>query len=72
MSQQRNLYDPIRSTLLRLNLNRNVAKQGETGTQGIALLSTIGKVLERIVTTRLRDISETHGLLPNSQYGARL
>jgi hypothetical protein len=31
----------------------------------------MGKVLERIIATRLKNISETHGLLPNSQYGAR-
>jgi hypothetical protein len=37
----------------------------------IALLSTLGKVLESIVSTRLRDLAETHTLLPDSQYGAR-
>ena len=40
MSQQRNPCGPIRLTLLRPNLNRNVAKQGETGPQGIVRFST--------------------------------
>jgi len=37
----------------------------------IALLNTLGKLLESIVATRLRSISEENSLLPNSQYGAR-
>ena len=37
----------------------------------IALLSTLGKVLESVVATRLKDLAETYNLLPDSQYGAR-
>ena len=37
----------------------------------IALLNTLGKALESIVATRLKDISEKSDLLPKSQFGAR-
>ena len=37
----------------------------------IALLNTLGKLLESIVAHRLREISEENSLLPNSQHGAR-
>ena len=37
----------------------------------IALLNTLGKALESIVATRLRDISEKSDLLPKLQFGAR-
>ena len=37
----------------------------------IALLNTLGKVLESIVATRLKDLAERNNLLPESQYGAR-
>ena len=32
----------------------------------IALLNTLGKVLESIIATRLKDIAEKHSLLPDS------
>jgi hypothetical protein len=35
------------------------------------MLIVLGKVLESIVATRLRDLAENNGLLPESQYGAR-
>jgi len=37
----------------------------------IALLDTIGKLLERIVATRLSAIAEATGMLPEGQMGAR-
>jgi len=37
----------------------------------IALLNTLGKTLESIIATRLKDLAEGHRLLPDSQYGAR-
>jgi hypothetical protein len=37
----------------------------------IALLNTLGKVLEAIVATRLKQVSEENNLLPNTQFGAR-
>ena len=37
----------------------------------IALLNTIGKILERIVATRITEAAETHNLLLNMQMGAR-
>ena len=37
----------------------------------IALLNTLGKALESIVATRLKDISEKNDLLPKTQFGAR-
>lgn len=37
----------------------------------IALLNTLGKALEAIVTNRLKDAAESYNLLPNTQYGAR-
>lgn len=37
----------------------------------IALLSTIGKVIESVTATRIRDLAETHRLLPDCQMGAR-
>jgi len=37
----------------------------------IALLSTLGKALETVVSQRLSDCAEENGLLPNEQIGAR-
>ena len=37
----------------------------------IALLDTLGKVLEAIVARRISNIAERYCLLPDSQYGAR-
>ena len=37
----------------------------------IALLSTVGKLLERIVAERLANAAETHHLLPDTQMGVR-
>ena len=37
----------------------------------IALLNTLGKVLESIIFIRLKLVSEEYDLLPNTQYGAR-
>lgn len=37
----------------------------------IALLVTLGKALEAIVATTLRNCAETYGLLPEEQMGAR-
>ena len=37
----------------------------------IALLNTMGKVLERIVAKRMSEAAETHSLLPDVQMGAR-
>ena len=37
----------------------------------IALLNTLGKAIEKVLATRLRDAAELHGLLPQSQMGAR-
>jgi hypothetical protein len=37
----------------------------------ISLLSTLGKILELVVARRLSYWAETHGLLPNNQFGAR-
>ena len=37
----------------------------------IALLKTIGKVTEKIVTKRIKEAAEAHELLPPSQMGAR-
>lgn len=37
----------------------------------IALLSTIGKVLEAIIATRLSQLAETLNLLPDNHYGGR-
>jgi hypothetical protein len=37
----------------------------------IALLSTLGKVLESIMAQRLSDLAEQHNLLPNTQMGNR-
>jgi hypothetical protein len=36
----------------------------------IALLPALGKLLEKILADRLRDLAMTHNLLPGSQYGA--
>ena len=38
----------------------------------IALLNTLGKVLESIVSIRLKLVSEEHNLLLNTQFGVRL
>ena len=37
----------------------------------IALLNTLGKLLESINARRLRDLAEENKLLPNTQHGAR-
>ena len=37
----------------------------------IALLNTLGKVLESIIARRLSDLAEANTLLPDTQYGAR-
>lgn len=37
----------------------------------ISLLSTLGKILELVMARRLSFWAETHGLLPNNQFGAR-
>lgn len=37
----------------------------------IALLSTIGKVVEAVISNTLRTLAESHGLLPPQQMGAR-
>jgi reverse transcriptase-like protein len=37
----------------------------------ISLLNTIGKVMEAVTARCLQDIAENHGLLPNTQMGAR-
>jgi hypothetical protein len=37
----------------------------------IALLNTIGKLVEGLTANRLRDTAEEHGLLPATQMGAR-
>lgn len=37
----------------------------------IALLNTLGKVLESVITNRLKILAEKFNLLPDTQYGAR-
>lgn len=37
----------------------------------IALLDTLGKALEAMISRKLRDCAEAHGLLPEEQMGAR-
>ena len=37
----------------------------------IALLKTIGKVIKKIITKRIRDTAKAKNLLPLSQMGAR-
>jgi hypothetical protein len=37
----------------------------------IALLNTLGKLLERVIASRMSQLAETNGLLPDSQMGAR-
>ena len=37
----------------------------------IALLNTLGKLLERVIASRISQLAETYGLLPDSQMGAR-
>jgi Reverse transcriptase (RNA-dependent DNA polymerase) len=37
----------------------------------VALLNTLGKLLESIVATRLSYMIEGHGLLPKSHFGGR-
>ena len=37
----------------------------------IALLSTVGKVIEKATAHRIRDLAEDHGLLPRQQMGGR-
>jgi hypothetical protein len=37
----------------------------------IALLNTLGKVLEKIVARRVSALAEEHNLLPTTQMGAR-
>ena len=37
----------------------------------IALLNTIGKLIEALTANRLRDAAEEHGLLLDTQIGAR-
>ena len=37
----------------------------------IALLNTLEKVLEAVISNRIKFIAETHDLLPDTQYGAR-
>ena len=37
----------------------------------IALLNTIGKLVEALTASRLRDVAEEHSLLPDTQMGAR-
>ena len=37
----------------------------------IALLNTLGKLLESTIARRLRDLAEENKLLPNTQHGAR-
>jgi len=37
----------------------------------IALLNTLGKALEAVVSNRIRFLAETHALLPDTQMGAR-
>jgi hypothetical protein len=37
----------------------------------IALLNTVGKVLEAVIASRISYLAEAHHLLPESHYGAR-
>jgi hypothetical protein len=37
----------------------------------ISLLNTLGKVLEAVIARRLSYYAETHGLLPDTQFGGR-
>jgi hypothetical protein len=37
----------------------------------ISLLNTLGKLLEAVMAKRLSYYAETHGLLPNTQFGGR-
>ena len=37
----------------------------------IALLETLGKVVEAVIAARIRDFAESMGLLPEAQMGAR-
>src|SRR5204862_496769 len=37
----------------------------------ISLLPTISKGLESMIATRISDLAEEHGLLPNNHFGAR-
>ena len=37
----------------------------------LALLETIGKIVEAVMATRLRNMAEKHGMLPPQQMGAR-
>jgi hypothetical protein len=41
------------------------------GYRPIALLNTIEKILEKIMTTRFSEAAETHKLLPEQQMGAK-
>ena len=37
----------------------------------VALMNTLGKIMEKVLAARLRDATETHQLLPQTQTGAR-
>ncbi|KAF4624552.1 hypothetical protein G7Y89_g13619 [Cudoniella acicularis] len=37
----------------------------------IALLSTVGKVIEKATAQKIQQLAETHNLLPKTQIGAR-
>jgi hypothetical protein len=39
--------------------------------KSIALLNTMGKLLELIITRRFTNFAENHNLLPNTQMGAK-
>jgi hypothetical protein len=38
----------------------------------IALLNTLGKILEAVISNRIKYIAESYDLLSDLQYGARL
>jgi hypothetical protein len=37
----------------------------------VALLNTLGKILEAVIVQRLSELAEAHQLLPDTQFGAR-
>lgn len=67
-------YYPQAFKTVRTIALRNLGKgdyQAPKSWRLIALLETLGKVVESVIAVRIREFAETAGLLPDTQMGTR-
>jgi hypothetical protein len=65
------IFKKARTVVIRKSDKKEINYIIAKGYRPIALLNIIGKVLEKIIATRLSEAAEAHKLLPKQQIGVR-